>query len=167
MTTVEELITLLNLTPHPEGGYYRESYRSTERIPNNALPSRYEGDRAYSTAIYYLLTSNTYSALHRLKTDEVYHFYLGDPVEMLQLLPDGRGSVIRLGDEVKSGMHLQVAVPSGVWQGSRLILGGECALLGTTVAPGFEFADFEIGRRSELLLSHPRFRDLIVALTRE
>lgn len=86
---------------------------------------------------------------------------------MLQLLPDGRGSVIRLGDDIKNGMQLQVTVPRGMWQGSRLIPGGEYALLGTTVAPGFEFADLEIGRRSELLLSHPRFRDLIVALTRE
>ncbi len=167
MITAEELITLLNLAPHPEGGYYRESYRSDERIPNNALPSRYDGDRAHSTTIYYLLTHNTFSALHRLKTDEVYHFYLGDPVEMLQLLPDGRGSVIRLGNEIKNGMHLQVTVSRGIWQGSRLIPGGECALLGTTVAPGFEFADFETGRRSELLLSHPRFWDLIVALTRD
>jgi predicted cupin superfamily sugar epimerase len=113
MITAEELITLLNLTPHPEGGYYRESYRSGERIPNNTLPSRYKGDRAYSTAIYYLLTYNTFSALHRLKTDEVYHFYLGDPVEMLQLLPDGRGSVIRLGYEIKNGMHLQVLCREG------------------------------------------------------
>jgi predicted cupin superfamily sugar epimerase len=167
MITVEELITLLNLTPPPEGGYYRESYRSGKTIPNNALPRRYKGDRAYSTAIYYLLTPDTFSSLHRLGTDEVYHFYLGDPVEMLQLLPEGRGKVIRLGDEIKNGMHLQVAVPRGTWQGSRLIPDGKCALLGTTVAPGFEFADFEIGRRNELLLSHPRFRDLIVALTRE
>ena len=100
-------------------------------------------------------------------TDEVYHFYLGDPVEMLQLLPSGSGRVIKIGNEIKSGMHLQVAVSRGMWQGSRLIRGGEYALLGTTVAPGFKFVDFEIGQRDKLLQSYPRFRDLIVALTRD
>jgi len=165
--TVEELITLLSLTPHPEGGYYRETYRSAETIPDNVLPDRYKGDRSYGTAIYFLLTPDTFSALHRLKTDEVFHFYLGDPVEMLQLLPSGSGRVIKIGNEIKSGMHLQVAVSRGMWQGSRLIRGGEYALLGTTVAPGFKFVDFEIGQRDKLLQSYPRFRDLIVALTRD
>jgi len=165
--TVEELITLLSLTPHPEGGYYRETYRSAETIPDNVLPDRYKGDRSYGTAIYFLLNPDTFSALHRLKTDEVFHFYLGDPVEMLQLLPSGSGRVIKLGSEIKSGMHLQVAVSRGMWQGSRLIRGGEYALLGTTAAPGFKFVDFEIGQRDKLLQSYPRFRDLIVALTRD
>jgi len=165
--TVEELITLLSLTPHPEGGYYRETYRSAETIPDNVLPDRYKGDRSYGTAIYFLLNPDTFSALHRLKTDEVFHFYLGDPVEMLQLLPSGSGRVIKIGNEIKSGMHLQVAVSRGMWQGSRLIRGGEYALLGTTVAPGFKFVDFEIGQRDKLLQSYPRFRDLIVALTRD
>jgi predicted cupin superfamily sugar epimerase len=165
--TVEELLTLLSLTPHPEGGYYRETYRSVETIPDNVLPNRYKGDRNYGTAIYFLLTPDTFSALHRLKTDEVYHFYLGDPVEMLQLLPSGSGRVIKLGREIKSGMRLQVTASKGIWQGSRLIRGGEYALLGTTVAPGFEFVDFETGQRDELLQSYPTFRDLIVALTRD
>jgi uncharacterized protein len=165
--TAEELITLLSLTPHPEGGYYRETYRSMETIPDTVLPNRYKRDRTYGTAIYFLLTPDTFSALHRLKTDEVYHFYLGDPVEMLQLLPDGSGKVIKLGNEIKSGMHLQVAVSRGMWQGSRLIRGGEYALLGATVSPGFEFIDFEKGQRDKLLQTYPSFRDLIVALTRD
>ncbi|MGB8312786.1 MAG: cupin domain-containing protein [Halobacteriota archaeon] len=131
------------------------------------LPNRYKGDRTYGTAIYFLLTPDTFSALHRLKTDEVYHFYLGDPVEMLQLLPSGSARVIKIGNEIKSGMHLQVVVSRGMWQGSRFIRGEEYALLGTTVAPGFEFVDFEIGQRDKLLQSYPRFRDLIVALTRD
>ena len=167
MITAEELITLLCLTPHPEGGYYRETYRAMETIPDTVLPNRYKRDRTYGTAIYFLLTPDTFSALHRLKTDEVYHFYLGDPVEILQLLHGGSGKVIKLGNEIKSGMHLQVAVSRGMWQGSRLIRGGEYALLGATAAPGFEFIDFEKGQREKLLQSYPRFRDLIVALTRD
>jgi len=165
--TVEEIITMFGLIPHPEGGYYRETYRSVETIPDNVLPNRYKGDRTYGTAIYYLLTPDTFSALHRLKTDEVYHFYLGAPVEMLQLLPGGSGRVIKLGNEIKTGMHLQVAVSRGMWQGSRLIRGGKYALLGATVAPGFEFTDLEIGHRDELLQFYPQFQDLIVDLTKD
>src|SRR5207245_2095434 len=109
------------------------------RLPAASLPARYGTDRWAGTAIYYLLTPDTFSALHRLPTDEVYHFYLGDPVEMLQLWPDGSGRVGTLGQDVRAGQLLQVIVPRGVWQGSRLRPGGAFALLGTTMAPGFDF----------------------------
>jgi len=167
MPTADQIIALLNLSPHPkEGGYFRETYRSSETISVKTLSSRYKGIRSLRTAIYYLLTPDTFSPMHRLKSDEIFHFYLGDPVEMVQLLPDGTGRVIVLGSDVLKGMQPQVIVPGGVWQGAKLVKNGKFALLGTTVSPGFEFADYESGSRDELVASHPRFRDLIIALTK-
>ncbi len=166
MLTAERIITLLNLKPHPkEGGYFVETYRSSEAIPEKTLPSRYRGMRPFGTAIYYLLAPETFSAMHRLKSDEIFHFYLGDPVEMLQLLPDGTGRILMLGPDLLDGMQPQVVVQAGVWQGARLPRGGRFALLGTTVSPGFEFVDSESGERDELTKSYPQFRELIVALT--
>jgi predicted cupin superfamily sugar epimerase len=130
----------------------------------DALPNDYSGQRCASTAIYYLLTPGTFSEMHRLPTDEVFHFYLGDPVEMLQLHPDGRGEVIRIGNNLAAGEWPQVLAPGDVWQGSRLV-GGRLALLGTTVAPGFEYADYTSGRRDELTATYPEFADMITALT--
>ena len=168
MLTAEEIIQYLQLEPHPcEGGFFRETYRARLGIAANVLPMEYAGDRCASTAIYYLLTPGTFSEMHRLPTDEVFHFYLGDTVEMLQLGPDGRGEVIRLGSDLGAGERPQVLAPGGVWQGSRLVPGGKWALLGTTVAPGFEFADYTSGRRSELVAAYPDFAELITALTRQ
>jgi predicted cupin superfamily sugar epimerase len=113
------------------------------------------------------LTLETFSAIHRIKTDEVYHFYLGHPVELIQLLPDGSGCVVTLGNDIASGAQLQTVVSRGTWHGARLAKGGKYALLGTTVAPGFEFADFEVGRRDDLIRSYPSFSDVIIALTRD
>jgi uncharacterized protein len=104
--------------------------------------------------------------MHRLQSDEIFHFYFGDPVEMLQLRPDGSGKVITLGSDILSGMQPQVIVPRGVWQGATLVKGGKFALLGTTVSPGFELADYESGERDELVNAYPQFRDLIIGLTR-
>jgi predicted cupin superfamily sugar epimerase len=166
MITIEQIKSLLNLEPLPEeGGYYFETYRSTDSL-SNGVPDRYSGDRSLSTAIYYLLTPDTFSALHSLPTDEIFHFYLGDPVEMLQLWPDGSGKVVVLGTDLINGMLPQLIVPKGVWQGSRLVPGGQFALLGTTVAPGFEFADYATGSRDRLVSQYPEFRNLIVGLTR-
>ena len=168
MSTADQIKSLLNLKPHPkEGGYFVETYRSSEHITKDALPARYKGDRSLATAIYYLLTPDTFSAMHRLQTDEVFHFYAGDPVEMLQLWPDDSGRVITLGPDILNGMHPQVIVPKGVWQGARLIRRGRFALLGTTISPGFEFADYKPGHRELLVKSYPEFRDLIIALTRK
>jgi len=168
MIRPDQIIALLNLKPHPEeGGYFVETYRSPETIPEKALPNRYKGFRIFGTAIYYLLTPETFSAMHRLRSDEIFHFYFGDPAEMLQLLPDGSGKVTTIGTDILHGMQPQVVAPRGVWQGTRLLKDGRFALLGTTVSPGFEFEDYESGRRDELLRSHPKFRDLIVALTKD
>jgi hypothetical protein len=166
MITAEKLVKLLCLKSHPEGGYYKETYRSDEIIGKGALPERYTGDRRYGTAIYYLLTQETFSAIHRVKTDEIYHFYLGDPVELVQLLSDGSGCVVMLGHDISGGALVQTIVLRGTWHGARLAEGGKYALLGTTVSPGFEFADYEIGDRNELIHSYPSFSDTIIALTR-
>jgi predicted cupin superfamily sugar epimerase len=148
-----------------EGGYYVETYRASEKIGKAALPVRYTDARSFSTAILYLLTADTCSALHRLRSDEIFHFYLGDPVTMLQLCPDGSSEVITLGRDILNGQRVQVAVPKDSWQGCFLNEGGSFALMGTTIAPGFEFADFEPARREELLKKYPARRDLILKLT--
>jgi predicted cupin superfamily sugar epimerase len=168
MLTAEQLIAALNLRPLPrEGGYYRETYRSSQRLPTTALSARYAEDKSAGTAIYYLLTADTFSALHRLPTDEVFHFYLGSPVEMLQLWPDGTGRMAMLGTGILAGQHPQLVVPSGVWQGSCLAGGGDFALLGTTMAPGFDFTDYEAGERAALVPAYPSYREWIERLTRE
>jgi predicted cupin superfamily sugar epimerase len=165
--TAKQIVTLLHLKPHlEEGGYFIETYRSLESIPEKALPDRYQGYRSYSTAIYYLLTPETFSCIHRLQSDEIFHFYLGDPAEMLQLRPDGSGKVLILGPDILEGMRPQVIAPRGVWQGARLLPGGRFALLGTTVSSGFEHRDYESGKRDFLLQAYSQFRDLIMALTK-
>jgi len=165
MGIADDVIRRLNLQLHPkEGGYFRETYRAAESLGADALPSRYGAARSFSTAIYYLLTPNTYSALHRLQSDEVFHFYGGGAVEMLQLLPDGSGRTVIMGD-FASGGQPQVIVPRGVWQGSVLKAGGEFALLGCTVAPGFDYTDYESGRRDDLIARYPQFADFIRRLT--
>jgi uncharacterized protein len=166
MLTVESLRALLGLVPHPmEGGYFAETYRSAEQLAAAALPPRYRAPRAAGTAIYYLLTPETFSALHRLASDEIFHFYLGDPVEMLQLWPDGSHRVVLIGPDLEAGERPQVVVPRGIWQGARLRPGGRYALLGTTVAPGFDYADYEPATRALLLSLYPTAAPLITTLT--
>jgi predicted cupin superfamily sugar epimerase len=131
------------------------------------LPGRYGGPRPCATAIYFLLTPEAHSAVHRLQTDEVWHFYLGDTVEMLLLAADGSGRAVLLGPDLSAGQRPQVVVPRGVWMGARLSPGGRFALLGTTMAPGFDAADFEAGNRAALLAAYPAFREMILALTDE
>jgi len=166
MLTAQEIIERLQLEPlEGEGGYFRETYRSKLTIPSDVLPPFFDGDRRITTAIFYLLTPETFSAMHRLPGDEVYHFYLGDTVEMLHLHPDGTGEVIRIGNDIVTGMRPQVLVPGGSWQGSRLVSGGSFALMGTTMAPGFESSDYIAGRRAELVARYPDYAELITALT--
>src|SRR5205085_1986173 len=136
-------------------------------IPAAGLPARYGKNKASASAIYYLLTADTFSALHRLPTDEIFHFYLGDPVLMLQLLPGGEGRFSTLGPEVLRGQCPQVVVPAGAWQGSYLVPGGNFALLGTTMAPAFDLADYEAGDRAALVGHYPAFADEIERLTRQ
>lgn len=167
--TAAQLIEYLGLEPLTiEGGLFRQTYVAAESIAADALPQRYRGPRSFGAAIYYLLTSeaDSFSALHRLETDEIYHFYLGDPVEMLLLHADGRGERIVLGPDILHGQSVQFVVPRDVWQGSRVLAGGTFALMGTTMAPGFDLADWAEGKRDELLRQYPEHADLIRALTR-
>ena len=160
------VIRLLDLQPHPaEGGYFAETYRADETLPAAVLPGRYGGARAAGTAIYYLLTADNVSAMHRLASDEVFHFYLGDAVEMLHLFADGNAATVILGADLEAGERPQAVVPRGTWQGARLRPGGRFALMGTTVAPGFDFADFELGGRTALTGAYPAHAGMIAALT--
>lgn len=164
---INKIINKLKLIPHPnEGGYFSETYRSNEKILKSVLPSRYSDDRSYGTAIYYLLTPKTFSEIHRLKSDEIFHFYLGDPVEMIHLYPDGSVKKIILGQDIFNGMELQVVVPKMVWQGARVMEGGNFSLLGTTVSPGFEYSDYEPAVRKELIKIYPDYKEHIIKLTK-
>jgi uncharacterized protein len=169
LDTARRIIDALGLQPHPiEGGFFRETYRSSGRIPPSALPGADSSGpgRSFGTAIYYLLTAETFSEMHRLPTDEVFHMYLGGPVRMLQLLPDGTGREVLIGTDVLAGQQPQLVVPAGVWQGSRLEPGVEFALMGATMAPGFDYADYEQGRRNALVEQFPAHAEFIKALTR-
>ncbi len=167
---VQQIIQELRLQPLPfEGGLYHETYRATEQLSAEALPARYREEKPLSTAILYLLTNhpNSFSALHRLPSDEVWHFYLGDPLEMTLLEPGGAHRQVTLGSDVLGGQQVQFVVPRGVWQGTRLAPGGRYALVGTTMAPGYTSADYAGGQRQDLLAQYPQARAQILALTRE
>ncbi|WP_348261690.1 cupin domain-containing protein [Telmatobacter sp. DSM 110680] len=159
--TADEIKNLLNLNPHPvEGGHFRRTYTAAANVELG------RGSRPQGTAIYYLLEPGTFSEMHMLESDEIFHFYLGDPVEMLQLNPDGRSSVHTLGSDLGAGENVQVLVPAGVWQGMRLIGTGQMALLGCTVVPGFNYADYHNAPFAELAAKWPEQAERIKALTR-
>jgi predicted cupin superfamily sugar epimerase len=169
MPSASQIIEALGLQPHPiEGGFFRETYRSAGSIRPADLPAGYrtESGRSFGTAIYYLLTAATFSEMHRLPTEEVFHVYLGGPARMLQLCPDGSGREVILGADILAGQQPQVIVPPGVWQGTRLEPGVEFVLLGATMAPGFAYADYEQGRRDALVTQYPQYAEAIRDLTR-
>jgi hypothetical protein len=150
--TAADIIRLLDLKPLTiEGGFFRETYKSPQSIQ---LPI-YKGSRSLATAIYYLLTPETFSQMHRVPGEEIFHFYLGDPVEMLQLKPDGSSDIVVMGHDINSGMVVQHVVPGAWWQGARLKAGGRFALMGTTMSPGFEYEDYTAGSRAELVRAYP------------
>ena len=165
-----DIARLLRLEPLPgEGGYFRQTWISPERIAGGVLGGRYPRSMTAGTAIYYLVTDapDGFSALHRLPTDEVYHFYLGDPVEQLLLHPDGRSELVVLGHDLAAGQRVQHVARRDTWQGTRLCDGGRWALLGTTMAPGFDVLDYEAGDRDELCAAYPAVATLILRLTRQ
>lgn len=164
--TAQQVIDYLQLEPLPvEGGYYRQTHRSEEMIDKKHFKTDYAEDKSIYTAIYYLLIPDTQSALHWLPTDEIFHFYLGDPVSMLNLFEDGSSSEITLGQDILKGHHVQYKVPARTWQGSFLQEGGSFALMGTTMAPGFDFSDFKGADQQDLLRRFPNHKKLIVQLT--
>jgi predicted cupin superfamily sugar epimerase len=165
--TADEIKQLLGLTPHPcEGGWFVQTWRSEEVIPHAALPERYPSARFAGTCIYYLLEPGTFSEMHRLASDEIFHFYYGDPVEMLQIGPDGSSRRVVLGSDLAAGQQVQLVVPRNVWQGSRLVAGGSVALLGCSVSPGFDYADYESGSLERLLKDCGEFEELLRGLSR-
>jgi predicted cupin superfamily sugar epimerase len=163
----EYWIDRLSLSPHPEGGYYRVTYQSALTIVQDALPSAFHGNRSASTAIYFLLAQNDFSALHRIASDELWHFYAGSALVVYVIDPEGNYSELHLGDVFEAGEVFQAVVKAGCWFASRLKNPAGFALVGCTVAPGFDFADFEMAKRSELVATYPKHRKLIEELTRQ
>ncbi len=160
-------IEKLKLEAHPEGGRYRQTYRADLILSKESLPEKFTGARAASTAIYFLLEGEELSALHRLRSDEVWHFYVGSPLVVHVIGRDGDYSEILLGDDAEAGEVLQAVVKAGCWFGSRVKDGRGFALVGCTVAPGFDFEDFEMAKRDELVREYPQHRKVIERLTRE
>jgi uncharacterized protein len=161
-------VARLGLAPHPEGGWFRETYRAADTIRADALPASFGGARNASTAVYFLITRDVFSALHRIRSDELWHFYAGDPVTMTLLDADGRGALttVRLGCDPAGDALPQVVVPAGAWFGAEVPPPGAFALVGCTVEPGFDFADFELAARGALVARYPQHRAAIERLTR-
>ncbi len=164
--TVLNIITHLNLHPHPEGGWYKETYRAEGVIPRDALPQAFTGDRSFSTAIYFLLERGNFSAFHRIQSDECWHFYAGGPLVVYVI--DGTGTMVqvKLGSNILAGETFQHVVPAGCWFASAPAEGTEYSLVGCTVAPGFDFADFEMADRRSLIQEFPQQTEIITRLTR-
>lgn len=162
--TADRVIDILGMKPLPvEGGYFAETHRSGE-LPASVIADTHPGPRPFGTAIYYLLTPDTLSAMHRLPGPEIYHHYAGDPVELLVLSADGSGQVFTLGSDLLAGQRPQIVVPGGTWQGSVILPGDHgFALLGTTMSPGFDFADHEPGDQATLAAAYPAFAAQIAA----
>ncbi len=156
--SADDIIARLSLQPHPEGGWYSQTYRSEIRVDTD------RGPRVASTAIYFLLRDDEFSALHRIGSDEVWHFYMGSPLRVESISPEGSVEHFVLGGDLAAGEVLQAWVPARRWFGARLVRGGY-ALVGCTVAPGFDFADFEMASRQELLSTFPQCGDVIHRLT--
>ena len=169
MVTADDVIRELDLKPlQDEGGYFRETYRSEKvNAPATVFGIESTDSRVISTAIYYLVRPESFSALHRIKSDEVFHFYGGDPVEMIQIDDQGNLKKFIIGSDIFNGQTPQVVVPRGTWQALRLIKGGAWALMGTTVSPGFEFSDFELGDRETLTKEFPQHSEDIIRFSRE
>ncbi|NIW80716.1 MAG: hypothetical protein GWN16_15195 [Calditrichae bacterium] len=158
-------IKKLNLSKHPEGGYFREVYRSPEKIGGESLPSRFEGDRVFATSIYFLLRGGEVSKLHRLKADETWHFYTGSSLTLFLIDERGKLSQIVLGPDYEKGEVFQTVIPHDCWFGAKVNDPNAYTLVGCTVAPGFEFGDFELAQRKDLLNRFPQHKNIIEQLT--
>jgi uncharacterized protein len=159
-------IEKLKLEPHPEGGYFRQTYRSDCMIAREALPTGFAGARAASTAIYFLLEGEVFSAFHRLRSDEIWHFYAGAPVVVEVIAPDAKHSSLLLGNSLDAGQLPQAVVRAGCWFASHVVDWKSFAVVGCTVAPGFDFEDFELAKRADLVKKYPQYEELIQRLTR-
>ena len=166
MIHAQQLVQHYAMLPHPEGGFYKENYRSEEQIEQQALPARFNGNRSFSTAIYFLLEQGNFSAFHRIKSDECWHFYAGETLLVYVLYPNGHLKITRLGKDILHGETFQFVVPANCWFASEPAPNSSFSFVGCTVAPGFDFADFELATKDELSVSFPEHVDLIKRLCR-
>lgn len=158
----DHYIRHLNLQPHPEGGYYKEVYRSAGSLDIPGFP----GPRQLCTSIYFLLEKGNFSAFHRIRSDEIWHFYAGDPLEVIEIDPSGKLNITTLGRDAEKGERFQYVVPAGNWFGSRVKSGSTFSLVGCTVSPGFDFSDFEMAQCVSLSKEFPQHQGIIEQLTR-
>ena len=165
-TKVKELVEKLNLLPHPEGGFYKEVYRSNKTIPKSNLASLFSGDRNYCTSIYFLLTSDNFSGFHRIKQDEVWNFYEGSPLLVHVIDKNGFYTCHEIGMDISKGVFPQLVVPAGAWFASSVKNKEDYSFVGCTVAPGFDFDDFELAERNKLTKEYPEHFEIITKLTR-
>lgn len=157
----DRIIELLDLKPHPTCGFVAETYRARQRIPDEALPTMYSGSRPFASVLYFMVTADAQIRLHRIRSDQMYHHYMGDPLEVLLLYPDGTGEIKIVGGDLEVGMRHQLLIPGGTFHTSRLRKGSAAtafALLGTTEWPGFESSDLELGEPTELIAAYPTLR---------
>jgi len=166
MSIVNTLIQKYNLEPHPEGGWYKQTYKSNEQIAAEALPKRFGANRFFSTAIYFLLEKGNFSAFHRIKSDECWHFYAGDPLLIYIIEQTGELKIISLGNDHEKEQSFQYVVPANCWFASRPAPGSEYCFVGCTVSPGFEFEDFELANATELSVMYPQHKSIIIELCR-
>ena len=166
MNTAEKIIAGINLQPHPEGGYFKEVYRSSDIIEADALPEAFKTERNYSTSIYFLLTSDNFSAFHKINQEEVWHFYDGSPLLLYTIYPSGEISEIKIGRDLENGEVPQYVVPRNYWFAAQVIQQNGFSFVGCTVAPGFDFNDFTLANRESLTKEFPQHKKLINQFTR-
>jgi len=165
MSNVDAIIKKLDLKPHPEGGYFKETYRSSGEIASGSLNSYYSGKRNYSTCIYFLLRSGDFSAFHKINQDEIWHFYAGSPICLHVISEAGDHTKHVIGKDVCKGQSPQLVVPGNHWFAASVINKGDYSLVGCTVSPGFDFADFTLPNRAELLNKFPQHQKIITELS--
>ena len=165
--TAADLVKKYEMLPHPEGGWYKETYRSNEQINGNTLPERFSESRSFSTAIYFLMESGNFSGFHRIKSDECWHFYAGQTLLVYVINNAGNLDIIKLGNKIELGECFQYVVPANCWFASRPANESEFSFVGCTVAPGFDFADFELAVADNLSLQFPQHKSIIDSLCRK
>jgi predicted cupin superfamily sugar epimerase len=163
---IKKLIQQFDLQPHPEGGWFKQTYKSSEQVAASALPERFKADRVFSTAIYFLLEKGNFSAFHRIKSDECWHFYTGDPLIIYVIRQNGALDILTLGNDLEKGQLFQYVVPANCWFASRPAPGSEYCFVGCTVSPGFEFDDLELANANELAALYPLHKDIFRELCR-
>ena len=165
MSRIQILIDKLDLTPHPEGGYFKETHRSIGKIPQNSLPDIFNGDRNYYTSIYFLLTSDDFSAFHKINQEETWYYHEGSSIKIHQISPIGTYSFVILGNDILKDEQFQYTVPAGYWFAATVEQKHSYTLVGCAVAPGFDFKDFVLAKREVLQQEFPEHKKIIKALT--